>query len=90
MPCSCDLKLKRKVVFDDELGLDRICWILESACSMCGCFLDTVFDERPDEMTILEAQLIPCDDCMSQEWDSMEEMQGMKNERSASRLEPLD
>ena len=80
-------RLMRRAVFDEELGLHRICWVLESTCVICGCLLDTIFDEIPDKMTITEAQLVPCDECIEEEWKTMGEFDP---ELAASLFEPVD
>ncbi len=57
-------RLNKKIVFDPEFKLDRICWVLDTACPVCSEPLEVVFDEHPTEIEILETEQIPCDDCL--------------------------
>jgi hypothetical protein len=57
--------LSKKIVFDAAFNLDRICWVLEMFCPVCDQPLEVVFDDHPTEIEIMEAEMIPCDDCLA-------------------------
>jgi len=56
-------RLTKKVVFDPEIELDRICWVLETSCPSCNEPLEVIFDDLPTELEIKEAEKVPCDEC---------------------------
>jgi len=56
-------RLSKKVVFDPEIKLDRICWVLETSCPSCSEPLEVVFDDLPTEVEMKDAEKMPCDDC---------------------------
>lgn len=56
---------RKKLVFDDEAQLYRICWMVESECAICGDEIETVFEERPSELEVLEASFMPCEECLA-------------------------
>ena len=56
-------KPRKKMIFDHELRLHRICWVLESTCPGCGQELENIFNQRPGKIEILEALVFPCDTC---------------------------
>jgi len=39
-------RLKKKIIFDPEIGLDRLCWVLDTFCPLCGQPLEVIFDEK--------------------------------------------
>lgn len=59
-------RLTKKIVFDPEFKLDRICWVLETECPLCEEPLEVVFDALPTEIEIQEAEQIPCDECLEE------------------------
>jgi len=59
-------RLKKKIIFDPEIGLDRLCWVLDTFCPLCGQPLEVIFEEPPGELEVLEADQIPCDDCLEE------------------------
>jgi len=59
-------RLIKRIVFDPEFKLDRICWVLDAVCPVCQEPLEVVFDDRPSEIEIIEAEQIPCDECLGQ------------------------
>jgi hypothetical protein len=56
-------RLAKKVVFDPEIKLDRICWVLETSCPSCHEPLEVIFDDLPTEAEMKEAENMPCDYC---------------------------
>jgi hypothetical protein len=56
-------RLSKKVVFDPEIKLDRICWVLETSCPSCSEPLEVIFDDLPTEAEMKDAEKMPCDDC---------------------------
>ena len=56
-------RLAKKVVFDPEIKLDRICWVLETSCPSCQEPLEVIFDDLPTEAEMKEAEGMPCDIC---------------------------
>ena len=56
-----DYRLDRQAVLDDQTGLPFIRWVLSHACSLCNDPLESLFLERPDEISLREALLMPCD-----------------------------
>jgi|GEM_PF-1385258 uncharacterized protein with PIN domain len=79
MDSGINHRLSKKIVFDPEFELDRICWVLETVCPVCNEPLEVVFDEHPSEIEILEAEQIPCDDCLK-ETETDEEMSAIIKE----------
>jgi len=57
--------LTKKIVFDPAFKLDRICWVLEMFCPVCDQPLEVVFDDHPSAIEIMEAETIPCDECLA-------------------------
>jgi len=60
---SYSKRLNKKVVFDPEIRLDRICWVLETSCPSCNEPLEVIFDDLPSEAEMREAEKMPCDEC---------------------------
>lgn len=79
MGSNLDHRLSKKIVFDPEFNLDRICWVLETICPVCEEPLEVIFDALPSEIEILEAEQIPCDDCLL-ETETDEEMNALIKE----------
>ena len=44
--------------------------MLDTSCPICGLPIEVIFDERPSEIELLEAEQIPCDDCLEEAEDS--------------------
>jgi hypothetical protein len=63
MKVEINKRLSKKIVFDPEVNLDRICWVLDTFCPVCGEPLEVIFDELPCEREIVEAEKMPCEDC---------------------------
>jgi hypothetical protein len=56
-------RLTKKVVFDPEIKLDRICWVLETSCPSCQEPIEVIFDDLPTEAEMKDAEKVPCDEC---------------------------
>ena len=54
----------KKLIFDEDAKVYRVCWVLESDCAICGDEIETIFEERPSEVEVLEASFMPCEDCL--------------------------
>jgi len=57
--------LSKKIIFDSEINLNRICWLRESFCPVCKEPMEIIFDDLPTEQEIIEAEKIPCDECLT-------------------------
>jgi predicted phosphoribosyltransferase len=55
---------RKRILFDDEECLHRVCWVVESECAICGDEIETIFEERPSEVEVLEASFMPCEECL--------------------------
>lgn len=73
-------RLDKKVVFDPEIKLDRICWVLETSCPSCSEPLEVIFDDLPTEMEMKEAEKMPCDYCTGKAGDENDELLEELNE----------
>ena len=83
MGSDSNYRLKKKIVFDPEYQLDRICWVLDTFCPVCGEPIEVDFDELPSEIEILEAEAIPCDECLAEferDFERDEEMEAVIKE----------
>jgi len=59
-----DYRLDRQAVKSRRTKLPTILWVLSHACSLCGDPLESIFRKRPDEISIREAMLMPCEECV--------------------------
>jgi len=59
-----DYRLERQAVKSRRTKLPTIHWVLFHACGLCGDPLESIFRKRPDELSIREAMLMPCEECV--------------------------
>ena len=57
---------KREIIYDRSKGVYQMVWIVESTCPLCKCEIETIFDAPPERVQILEASVMPCDDCQEE------------------------
>jgi hypothetical protein len=77
----------KRIVFDQELGLYRICWTLDSTCPGCGEDLENVFNTKPGKLEILEALVFPCEKCTRKLEKEYE--RESRNSKKSTKLSPL-
>jgi len=59
-----DYRLERQAVKSRRTKLPTIHWVLSHACSLCNDPLESIFRKRPNELSIRQAMLMPCEECV--------------------------
>jgi hypothetical protein len=59
-----DYRLERQAVKSRRTKLSTIHRVLSHACSLCNDPLESIFRKRPNELSIRQALLMPCEECV--------------------------
>ena len=81
-----DYRLERQAVKSRRTKLPTIHWVLSHACSLCGDPLESIFRKRPNELSIRQAMLMPCEECVERVGREELGKQGKKGPEAVAEL----
>jgi hypothetical protein len=84
-----DYRLERQAVKSRRTKLPTIHWVLSHACSLCGDPLESVFRKRPNEISIREAMLMPCEECVEKEGEKLKKLEKKDPEALADLMKSI-